>query len=415
MQDIEKNMDDLFRKAVGKYQLKSGESNWNKILPQLSSNPVIPPAPEKKNNTKKYFMLLLLLMFLLTSGLFTKYMMNKNAITASNKSLKNKINNADKEKINLDKKANTVYKKQSKEQQSVFKNDELMSQYHQQNDNSLFIKKSEFNDATIAVTDEIKNTQPKVVPLLIEGDVNKKSPALINQYNSAETVQNKSVIEEKVSAKDSMNKVAIKLNPVQRQHGIYFGTAIGVSFNSVKYQGFRKPGFDIGLIAGYQISNKASVETGLFFGKKNYFTDGKYFSMDKVGSSMPPEMKILSLKGSSTLFQIPLKFKYNILEKKKTIVSSSAGISSYLLTNEKNNYLTSMNGTRENIISSYENSSRYFAAALDFSITYEHKFSNNKNIRIDPYVQIPLKGIGMGTLPVMSAGLHLGFTVFPKQ
>ncbi len=137
--------------------------------------------------------------------------------------------------------------------------------------------------------------------------------------------------------------------------------------------------------------------------------------MDKVGPSMPPEMKILSLKGSSTLFEAPLKFKYNILDKKKIIVSASAGISSYVLTNEKNNYLTSMNGTRENIISSCENSSRYFAAAVDFSVGCEHKFSKNKNIRIEPYVQFPLKGIGIGTLPVMSAGLHLGFTVSPKR
>jgi len=203
------------------------------------------------------------------------------------------------------------------------------------------------------------------------------------------------------------------VNPEQNQHGFYFGGAIGISFNSVKYQSFGKPGFDIGVIAGYKTSKKVSLESGLFFGKKYYFTDGKYFSMDKVGPSMPPEMKIISLKGSSTLFEIPVKFKYDILFKGRSAMFASAGVSSYLLTNEKNKYITSLNGTTENVTGSYKNSSRYFAAAIDFSLGYEYRLSNDNSMRIEPYLQVPLKGIGMGTLPVMSAGLQVGFTVFP--
>jgi len=414
MQDIEKNMDDLFRKAVDNYQLKPGESNWDKILPQLSSNTITPPASKKTNNVKKYFMLLLLFSFLFTAGLFTKYIVYKDAATDLHKPSKSEINNSDKELDNINKETNSAYKKQSEEKQSTSKKDYSLKQFQRQiSNNSLFIKKINSNDALTDVMNEI-NIRPKAAPIF-EDRTSKKSSELTNQNNLETTTQNKSSIEEKANASDSLNNIAIKLNPAQKQHGIYFGAATGASFNSVKYQRFRKPGFDIGVIAGYQINNKVSVETGLFFSKKYYYTNGKYFSMDKVGSSMPPEMKILSLKGSSTVFEAPLKFKYNIFNKKKTVVSASAGISSYLLTNEKNNYLTSMNGTRENIISSYENSSRYFAAALDFSLSYEYKFRNNKNIRIEPYIQIPLKGIGMGTLPVMGAGLHFGFTVFPRR
>ncbi len=96
MQDIEKNMDDLFRKAVDNYQLKPGESNWDKILPQLSSNTITPPASKKTNNVKKYFMLLLLFSFLFTAGLFTKYIVYKDATTELHKTSKSEINNSDK-------------------------------------------------------------------------------------------------------------------------------------------------------------------------------------------------------------------------------------------------------------------------------------------------------------------------------
>ena len=52
MQDIARNMDDLFRKAAQNYQPKRGESNWDKIQSQLSTGPVIPPASQEKNNKK---------------------------------------------------------------------------------------------------------------------------------------------------------------------------------------------------------------------------------------------------------------------------------------------------------------------------------------------------------------------------
>ena len=111
----------------------------------------------------------------------------------------------------------------------------------------------------------------------------------------------------------------------------------------MKYQELRKPGFDIGIIAGYDLNNKMSVETGLLFAKKNYFSDGKYFSMNKVGATMPAGMNVLSLEGSTGMLEIPLKVKYNIATKYKSNIFSSAGITSYVLISEKNNYLTQLN------------------------------------------------------------------------
>jgi hypothetical protein len=134
--------------------------------------------------------------------------------------------------------------------------------------------------------------------------------------------------------------------------------------------------------------------------------------MDKISSAMPQQMKVLSIEGNSTVIEVPLSLKYDLFNKNKTAVFSSLGLSSYFLINEKNNYHTMMNGTQENITGSYKNSSRYLAAAVNISVGVENSIgSNNKKIRIEPYVQIPLKGIGVGTLPVMSAGLHVGYTL----
>ena len=72
-----------------------------------------------------------------------------------------------------------------------------------------------------------------------------------------------------------------------------------------------------------------------------------------------------------------------------------------------------MNGTAENVTGSYKNSSHYFAAAIDINIGYERMIRNNISIRVEPFIQIPVKGIGMGSLPVKSIGLHFGVSLFP--
>lgn len=132
--------------------------------------------------------------------------------------------------------------------------------------------------------------------------------------------------------------------------------------------------------------------------------------MDKMGGSMPADMKIISVEGNSNLYQIPIAIKYDIAHKKEGNFFASAGISSYLLTKEKNDYQTSINGVQHNMIGLYKNVTAGFASSMDVSIGYEHTLQQRATIRIQPYLQIPLKGIGMGSMQVMSTGIHIAYT-----
>jgi hypothetical protein len=180
--------------------------------------------------------------------------------------------------------------------------------------------------------------------------------------------------------------------------GIYFGLSFGPSLSRIKSGGLGRIGYDIGILAGYRL--------------KYYFSDGKYFSMDKVRSSMPSGMEVLDLHGSTTIFEIPLRIKYDVIPVGRARLFLMAGISSGIMTNEKNNYRTSMNGSEQNLAGAYNHVSGYFANSLDLSFGYENKIGKIGNFRIEPYMKIPLKGTGVGALPVVSTGLHIAFTRF---
>jgi hypothetical protein len=58
----------------------------------------------------------------------------------------------------------------------------------------------------------------------------------------------------------------------------------------------------------------------------------------------------------------------------------------------------------------YKTPHDYWFSILNFSIGYEQKLGNVGNLRLEPYLRIPLSGMGTGKLPIMSTGLNIGFT-----
>jgi hypothetical protein len=199
-------------------------------------------------------------------------------------------------------------------------------------------------------------------------------------------------------------KVANQDKKILKPKGLIIGLAGGPEWNQVRGQKLTRAGFDFGVVTGYRFNSKLSIETGIGIAKKYYYSSGKYFNLNMPGK------EIVSLEGSSRIIEIPLKLKYNFYNKKRSSFFSSAGFMSYLLTNEKNDYILLVNGAQMNMTNEYSERSRYFASALDLSIGYEFFIDPVTSFRIEPYVQIPLKGIGVGSMQVMSSGLHAAFT-----
>lgn len=397
MQDIDNNMDELFRKAAEKYAPKKGESQWNNILPALSENPIEPLT--KKNNSKKNIAFLLLLLLMIFSVfVLIKISGSKNETTQINKSSEkdNPVNSSANNNNNkIDESSTSFYHNKTREKKSgdIKAKDIIEANQNATVKNNQHINSSNtvYNYSSI---NNLKHDERNFSELQIDS-TNK----IVSQLNNVD------------SAQSTISKKSISF---KKQSRLYIGFITAPEFNQIKNQGIRKPGFDIGVIAGYKLGNKISVETGLLLNKKNYFSDGKYFNMDKIEASMPAGMEVMNLKGSSTFLRIPLMFKYNVLCKKNATVFSSAGISSYIITDEENDYLTLLNGAEQQMKGSYKKASKYFAATVDVSAGYENKIGKLTSVQIEPYIEIPLKGVGMGSMPVTSMGLQVGIIKFIK-
>jgi hypothetical protein len=86
------------------------------------------------------------------------------------------------------------------------------------------------------------------------------------------------------------------------------------------------------------------------------------------------------------------------------------GISAYIMTTESNRYHVTMNGNTEMMTGVYRNYSYGLPAVASISAGYQKNLSKFINVRIEPFLKIPLTGMGVGNLPITSAGLQVGIT-----
>jgi len=406
MQHFDYDMDDLFRNASENYPLKIMKENWEAIADALIvPGPMIADTVNKKRTVKRYSILVLAVLSILVVG-SSVFMIISNPT---------KIIEA---------------KKSSREVVVKSGNEETTSSNgRNQSRPSMPIssaKASARNSKINERIDHIENTgrassvtaeSPIDYPQLImeTSRVIRNPVDESNLMKQSETPRANPLPPQSGEKMDtaSARPVSNALRQSGKNISFYIGVIGGPQYTTIKGQGFTKPGLSAGVVAGFNLHHKFAFETGLLISTKEYFTMGEYFSMDKLMSSMPQDMKLVSLHGSITAVEIPLLLKYSFVRGKKSDVFGTAGFSSSIVTSESNKYVGTVNGNRENISGHYSNSNFYLAATVNISAGYDYKIGSKILLRFEPYIQIPARGIGVGSVPVLSTGIHLG-VIFPR-
>ncbi len=439
MQDLENDMEDLFQRAADNYPLQEGKGDWENIAKRISDNPASAEAivPERKRNNKK-FIALVLLVFIIAAGWFlvqntrSGYSSlrktepgNGTEKISGLKTVDNKLRVTGKEQIpgvNENKKAGnykksiTISSKVSSVTNSKIGNGSFYSKNNNTNQNEddtahngMIEKYTNPNDY-LSIPQLIKQNGQSGVQERRENTIPEFSEYIEVVTDNPASVSLKNFSKQKENS-DSSEKTKKEIQAyAQKKGGTYIGIIIGPDFSKVQPGSFSNTGFDAGVLLGFRFHRKLSLETGLLWNRKIYSSEGKDFSMDKVGATMPTGMVIDNLKSHSSLIEVPIKLKYDFIVKNSSALFATAGISSYIMTKEMNTYYVTHNGNPEKLLGVYKRNNYRLPAVANLSIGYEYSVSKNLDLRIEPFLKIPLQGMGVGSLPVTSAGLQLGIT-----
>jgi hypothetical protein len=451
MPDVNYNMDELFKKAAEEYPLNTDSSDWNKVYKALSPQNVPLEDTAKKNRSRRLLWLLLLLpliaviykySFNYTRGSRQESISKKyNQDEAKQKNIEEEIAGRKKSEVTLSGSNNTTTTSKKLIDNTQKKNPGPSSVRHisdEQNVSAqpvnIYKKNDNITDPTNSSNYKISasNTAPhtkadkknqisdnnnnqtldnnKTSTVIGNPDLNKEAiikPGIIKPETQSETnnSENKKLTAADSLANHSINKASKKKS---KEHHLYAGIIGGGDISTIKFQKIIKTGFIAGIITGYKLNKKWSIESGFYIDKKSYYTDGKYFSTKKV--YIPTYTKIEDIDGDCHMIELPVNVKYNFKSDKKITWFALIGTSSYLMKKEEYEYRYKSYGELKEKQLSYKNSSKNWASIINVSAGYSRNIGRNGTLRIEPYIKIPFKGVGIGSLPITSSGVYFGFT-----
>src|SRR6266542_1435607 len=303
MQDVNPDMDDLFKQAADEYPLKTNTADWETISQKLytGKNKV---TKKQVYNERKWALLSLLL--LIPIGLIvTQYYKAHKEQTQTVANIKDK----EVQSLPLDKKAEVLNKTETGKQI----NNEIKEKI-----NSVISKRiysGQRNDNISMTTNEVTE-QKKLTSMINNNQSEKLFEGIPN--NIASTANNTS----------NQKNIKQRNNKLKR---FYIGGLMAPEFTVVKFQPVKKAGFDMGILIGYDLSDKFSLELEAVLAHEYYYTDGKYIAPQTIRRD---NLKILDVNAFNSITEIPLTLQYNIKNEKNIRFFASAGCVSYVIHKE---------------------------------------------------------------------------------
>lgn len=419
-QQPNKDFDELFQKAAKEYPLKTDNKNWGAVSSKLNT---LPSVLDNKKRKWQYAVLLLLLLsatFILVNrlnksiNLFGKQanqqpMQRDSSVSSQNNSSSKTIptfsNNNSNSEIPHQSIALTKI--------AVSNSDEIV--YHRSNISSQKINNPN-TQTNLSVNSDLNGINEHATDNANKQSASSESPNNNNstsqQYPPQKELKNVNPnnnsnqnLQGNKTTADAKKSVHINLQPHAKK---FYGTIyFAPDFSSVKFQKLSKPGYIAGVSLGYRLTKRLSTEIGLQRMHNDFYSNGKYF--DKSKSHLKPSYKIDALSGSNKLTEVPLMFHYR-LSKNNDHFFAGAGTTLAIITHsEQYDYSIKKDGTEKNVSKDYSSLTHTkFFSSININAGYQTSLYNICNIKIEPFYQASLKGIGIGNLPINSFGVSIG-------
>lgn len=401
MRHINDHMDDIFQKAAEEYPLRTGTPNWESVQEKLFLQSIADKnnLPRKFRQPVQKWLTLALLIFIPLGTAITGIMVipvgfEKNRLAAENTGKIFSLNNY------ADLMPNSKIAITSKQPSTAEYSGNLNS-----NSNS--------GEITIADDKTVKLPEGFIDKIEMQhnyGGINLNAPD-INDF-SCQFIP--SILADKKEDRKAIQEQEVKAPINIRQSSsqrFYAGIFTASEVTSVKGQPFRKPGFNGGFVVGYNLNRKFQAEAGVILSRKYYFSDGKYIAPNSLRED---ELPIDGINVYSKITELPVTLRYNIKNSRDNKLFVAAGAVANIVNEERYNYGYTKNGRTRKGFKMYNESADNLISNLHVSIGYERKLGNIGDIRIEPYYRIPINGIGVGNLPVTSAGINVGLIKYFK-
>lgn len=420
---------------------------WSKMQKLLNKH-----LPEKEDRRRRFLLLILLLAIVVGAGLFIAEPWGKKNITVTakapsplqlktektlldttvfNNTVNSKTNHVDIANVNSTKVtkgtstiksiANTHLLEVNYPVSTANKANERNSRDNILKPNSSVINKKSISETTSA---KVENKDKKNLEQTGKTDGNEMSETQteINKSISNKMVNDKAapvsdVAKENAAAKESNpvknGTTGISKKENKKKSTFLITASIGPDLSFV---GNNKSGA-IKLLAGaglgFAFNEKFIVRTGFYSARKVYTASANAYNPPPNFYTYYPYLE--KVEANCRVYEIPVTFSYNFSRAKKYDFLASVSVSSYIMKEEKYNYFykTTPSGSLYNSTQTISNKNKHLFSSLTLATGYQRKIGQHISILAEPYIKLPLSGVGYGKVKLNSAGVLFSVSFNP--
>jgi hypothetical protein len=197
------------------------------------------------------------------------------------------------------------------------------------------------------------------------------------------------------------------LKPILRT-GPRFTLAIlaAPDLNAVNSFNRNQVGTNFGVQLGIHLSKKLSISTGASYAVKPYQASGSdYNSIAWQGKSSNDLPDYVS--ANCKVLDIPLNLNYQFYAKGRNKFAIGSGLSSYIMLRE-NYHFSFADGVKPSYDVQVDGRNQHWLGVLNLNATYERRINSKFSTIIQPYMKLPVTGIGVGRVDLRSTGVAVG-------
>ncbi|HMU46919.1 MAG TPA: hypothetical protein PKC72_11150 [Chitinophagaceae bacterium] len=199
----------------------------------------------------------------------------------------------------------------------------------------------------------------------------------------------------------------------KKSNSLFFTLSTGPDFSFVGSEGPGKVKFVGGVGVGYTIKEKFTIRTGFYTARKLYTAQPSDYKAPPDFYTYYPYLE--KIDADCKVYEIPLLISYSFGRSAKQNWFASTGLSSYLMKRETYDYFYKYTPTSPTISAEWTVPDRnnHFFSVLNLSAGYQRKIGKNFSLTIEPYMKIPLSGVGFGKVKLNSGGVLFSIGVHP--
>ncbi len=201
-----------------------------------------------------------------------------------------------------------------------------------------------------------------------------------------------------------------------RERGLSIRVVWSPDLSAVGIKNFTRPGTNYGFLTEYRFSKRLSVQAGLIQSKKVYTaTPDQYAWPTNWKWYVTP----LGVDGQCKMLDIPINVRYDFALRPMDASGLpakrgparwfvSSGVTTYIMQQEKYDYVyENPEDPRIRNRSWSGKTGRYSFSTLNLSVGYERPIGRRLAWQVEPFVKMPLKGVGQFKINLLSTGAFL--------